>query len=239
MTTELAYQFEEEPVRVVIIAGNPWFVASDIAKALGYRSANDMTRNLHEDERGTHIVRTPSGDQEMNIVSESGMYAAVFKSRRAEAERFRKWVTSDVLPSIRKTGRYELAGHEPPELEIAPDLDAAKVSAGVALVREARRLFGPNGARDVWMQIGLPQPIVDAIGNVKADELTDRIIGILAGRSETTRMEVARAVGVDAEDFKGLRKVSAAMGLAGWASRTVRRNGVLVKRWFPLSVLEG
>lgn len=102
----LSYQFDENAVRIVMIADEPWFVANDVAKVLGYRMASDMTRNLDDDERGTHIVRTPSADQEMNIISESGLYAAILKSRKAEARRFRKWVTGDVLPSLRrKIGR--------------------------------------------------------------------------------------------------------------------------------------
>lgn len=65
-----------------------------------------MTRNLDEDEKGMQIVHTPSGDQEMIVINESGMYAAVLKSRKPEAKPFRKWVTSKVLPTIRKTGSY-------------------------------------------------------------------------------------------------------------------------------------
>lgn len=71
-----------------------------------------MTRMLDEDEKGTHNlrIRSESGveqDREMTIISESGLYACILKSRRAEAQTFRKWVTAEVLPTIRKTGKYE------------------------------------------------------------------------------------------------------------------------------------
>ena len=239
MTALLAYQFEEEPVRVVMIAGEPWFVANDICKVLALSNPRKAVGDLDEDERGVTTSDTLGGQQEMNVISESGLYSLIFRSRKAEAKRFRKWVTAEVLPTIRKTGRYELAGHEPPQLEIAPDLDAAKVAAGVALVREARRLFGANGARDVWMQIGLPQPIVDAVGNMDGDAIVAPIKALLANRTETTRIEITRAVGLDPDSFRDLRRVSTAMALCGWRSRPVRRDGILVKRWFPLSVLEG
>lgn len=101
------FTFRTTEVRTVVVDGNPWFVASDIAKALNFRDAANMTRVLDDDERGTHIMSTPSGDQEMIVINESGMYHAVLKSRKPEAKPFRKWVTAEVLPAIRKTGRYE------------------------------------------------------------------------------------------------------------------------------------
>lgn len=231
MSTALVYQFEEETVRVVSIAGEPWFVASDIAKSLGYRSANDMTRNLHEDERGTHIMRTPSGDQEMNIISESGMYAAIFKSRRPEAERFRKWVTAEVLPSIRKTGRFELPGYDPPPMAPA-DLDPIRLNAQVATVREARRLFGPAAARSLWTQIGLPAPIVDAVPMIQGDNLAEPLKAWLEDQRETTAMGAAKGIGLDDIDRGVLYRVSALLRTFGWVDWPVKREGAKLNMWF-------
>lgn len=108
MSTELIpFDFEGRPVRVVTgTQGEPWFVAADVAQSLEYRMASDMTRSLDADEKGTQIVRTPSGDQEMLVINESGLYSAILKSRKPEAKRFKRWVTSEVLPAIRKTGAY-------------------------------------------------------------------------------------------------------------------------------------
>lgn len=100
------FQFRTTEVRTLVIEGEVWFVASDVAKALGYPEAKDMTRVLDEDEKGRQIVPTLGGDQEMNVINESGLYHAVLKSRKPEARPFRKWVTSEVLPTIRKTGQY-------------------------------------------------------------------------------------------------------------------------------------
>lgn len=86
--------------------GEPWFVAGDVSTALDYSEAKDMTRNLDDDEKGRQIVPTLGGDQEMTVINESGLYSAILKSRKPEAKAFKKWVTSEVLPSIRKTGSY-------------------------------------------------------------------------------------------------------------------------------------
>ena len=85
----------------------PWFVAKDICDALEIKNSRDALRkSLDDDERGTAKVYTPGGPQEMATVSESGFYSIVFASRKDEAKKFRKWVTSEVLPQIRKTGKY-------------------------------------------------------------------------------------------------------------------------------------
>lgn len=102
----IPFTFNTTAVRIVTIDDQVWFVASDIAKALDYADATHMTRVLDEDEQGLHIVETPSGEQQMIIINESGLYHALVKSRKPQAKRFRKWVTAEVLPAIRKTGRY-------------------------------------------------------------------------------------------------------------------------------------
>lgn len=110
MTTISTYNFDGAAVRTTTGAdGEPWFVAADVAAVLDYRMASDMTRILDDDEKGTHIVSTLGGDQELTTISEAGLYAAILKSRKPEAKRFKKWVTSEVLPSIRKTGTYGVA----------------------------------------------------------------------------------------------------------------------------------
>ena len=82
--------------------GEPLFVASDVAGILGYRMASDMTRRLDPDEKGTRSVRTPGGIQEVSVINESGLYEVIIRSDKPDATQFRRWVTSEVLPSIRK-----------------------------------------------------------------------------------------------------------------------------------------
>tara|TARA_R110001583_G_scaffold134993_1_gene286772 strand:+ start:2176 stop:2901 length:726 start_codon:yes stop_codon:yes gene_type:complete len=103
MSNVIPFKFSTSDVRVVERDGDPWFVAKDVSEILGYPSAPQMTRILDDDEKGMHTL---GGDQELSIISESGLFHAALKSRKPEAKPFRKWVTSEVLPSVRKTGGY-------------------------------------------------------------------------------------------------------------------------------------
>lgn len=97
--------------------GEPWFVASDIAKALGYGDATHMTRRLDDDEKGLRLVETHGGQQQMTVITEAGMYSAILGSKVDGAKRFKRWVTHDVLPAIRRDGGYMVArdGETPQE----------------------------------------------------------------------------------------------------------------------------
>lgn len=99
--------------------GEPMFVAGDVAKILGYRMASDMTRRLEEDEKGTRSVRTPGGEQQMAVITEPGLYSAILGSRVPEAKAFKRWVTHEVLPALRREGGYMVARDETPEQTMA------------------------------------------------------------------------------------------------------------------------
>lgn len=100
------FLFETHTVRVVMRDGEPWFVARDVCDALGYEHVPHAMRMLDDDEKGIHILDTLGGQQKASIVSESGLFTLVLRSRKPEARKFFKWVTGKVLPSIRKTGGY-------------------------------------------------------------------------------------------------------------------------------------
>ncbi|WP_082153646.1 BRO family protein [Bacillus sp. LL01] len=93
-------------IRTVTKEGQPWFVAKDVSDVLGFRMASDMARSLDEDEKGTHTIQTHGGNQSLTVISESGLYSAILKSRKPEARQFKRWITHEVLPAIRKTGGY-------------------------------------------------------------------------------------------------------------------------------------
>lgn len=93
-------------LRSVTIDGEPWFVAKDVTDALGLGRAQDSIRYLDDDERGVCLVGTPSGEQQMATVSEAGLYSLILRSRRPEAKVFKRWVTHEVLPAIRRAGSY-------------------------------------------------------------------------------------------------------------------------------------
>lgn len=102
--------YQENPVRMQVIDGQPWFVAKDICDILGLENSRKAVAALDDDEKGVTTSDTPGGKQQVNIVNESGMYALIFQSRKPAARGFRKWVTSEVLPSIRRYGRYAAPG---------------------------------------------------------------------------------------------------------------------------------
>ncbi len=96
-------------IRTVEIDGEAWFVGKDVAEALGYEKPSDAVRkHVDDDDKGISKMETPSGMQNMTIINESGLYALVFGSKLDSAKKFKKWVTSEVLPAIRKNGSYTM-----------------------------------------------------------------------------------------------------------------------------------
>ncbi|MBW5930452.1 anti-repressor protein [Klebsiella michiganensis] len=106
------FNFESDSaIRAIMIDGNPWFFASDVCRAIGIANHRDAVRKLDDDEKGVGSTDTLGGEQESVIISESGLYTLILRCRDAVTPgtipyRFRKWVTGEVLPQIRKTGRY-------------------------------------------------------------------------------------------------------------------------------------
>lgn len=103
------FSFKSSNVRTVVIGDEPWFVASDVCAVLGIKNHRDALMHLDDDEKGVVSNDTPGGNQQVSVINESGLYALVLRSRKPEAKPFIKWVTKEVLPTIRKTGKYEAA----------------------------------------------------------------------------------------------------------------------------------
>jgi len=132
MSTQLApFSFEGQSLRVVTDEqGQPWFVAADVLASL--QLDRKALERLDADEKGGSSIHTLGGDQDMTTVNEPGLYALILGSRKAEAKRFKRWVTHDVIPAIRKTGSYLTPGT--PATLPAPTHD--RVSA-ILLIGEA------------------------------------------------------------------------------------------------------
>lgn len=122
--TPSVFSFTTGAVRVVLRDDAPWFVAADVCAALSIENNRDAMSRLDDDEKGVGSIDTPGGSQVMTIVSESGLYSLVLGSRKPEAKPFKKWVTSEVLPAIRKSGRYEV-GDQLPAVVRSPRLEAS------------------------------------------------------------------------------------------------------------------
>ena len=107
-TRLIPFTYEKKQVRTLVDEnGESWWVAKDVCKVLGFSDHKVALRKLDEDERGGYPLPSPSGIQNYNIINESGLYTLIIRSNKPEARKFRKWVTSEVLPAIRRTGRYE------------------------------------------------------------------------------------------------------------------------------------
>lgn len=108
MTTAISvFEFETQTIRIAILDGEPWFVAKDLCDVLDVANPSQALSRLEEDEKNIIILNEGNrGNPNIAVVSESGMYALVLTSRKPAAKSFRKWVTSEVLPAIRKTGTY-------------------------------------------------------------------------------------------------------------------------------------
>jgi len=108
MTPALFQSAQWGDLRTFDVDGEPWFAAADICRALGIGNVSMATSGLDGDEKGITTTDTLGGRQQIVMVTESGLYAIAFQSRKPEAKEFRKWVTSEVLPALRKTGSYSV-----------------------------------------------------------------------------------------------------------------------------------
>lgn len=102
------WNYESSEVRTVQVNGEPWFVLADVCKVLEIKNSRDAAAKLDGDEKGVALTDTLGGKQHVTIINESGLYTVILRSDKPQAKPFRKWVTSVVLPSIRKTGSYSV-----------------------------------------------------------------------------------------------------------------------------------
>lgn len=170
MSNVIPFDFEGHAVRTLIRDGEPWFVLADVCRVLEVGNPSDAARRLDDDEKATlDNIEGHSGQrggaQSFIIINESGLYAIILTSRKPAAKRFRRWVTGEVLPSIRRTGAYFVAqdntAPEPEEPPVADTCGVDQLPARTAemwlqMVREARLLSGPDAARALWAVSPLP-----------------------------------------------------------------------------------
>ena len=106
MSAVQRFTYAGHAIRTENIDGAPWFVAADVATVLGYSATAALTRRLDDDDKGVRDLHTPGGRQSMAVISEPGLFAAILGSHVPGAKAFKRWITHEVLPEIRKSGSY-------------------------------------------------------------------------------------------------------------------------------------
>lgn len=135
------YTFHGNDVRIGGTPDRPLFVAADVCRVLAIKNNRDALEKLDDDEKGVAITDTLGGPQQLLCVTESGLYSLIFRSRKAEARKFRRWVTEEVLPAIHRTGGYGTAAPPPPA---APPSRLQLAEMVIALEREKEALERQN-----------------------------------------------------------------------------------------------
>ena len=103
------FEFQGRKVRTVIIDKTPYFVGKDVAEVLGYQNpSSDINRHVEKDDRQNYQNGSLGSNRGVTVINESGLYSLILGSKQPNAKEFKRWVTSDVLPTIRKTGQYSV-----------------------------------------------------------------------------------------------------------------------------------
>lgn len=159
MNELIPFHYGDHEVRTVVIDGDPWFVLSDLCAVLTLSQPHRVAARLDDDMKGRTRMTTPGGDQEVTIVSEPGFYSVVMRSDKPEAAPFQRWVTSEVLPSIRKTGQY--ITRPASQIDILrgalDQIEAAQKAAEAAQLEATKanaRIDGIEGRHDYYSALG-------------------------------------------------------------------------------------
>lgn len=174
------FEFSGLQVRATIIDGNPWFIAKDVCEILGLVNSAKATSQLDPDEvTKSYAVDTKGRKQSMSFVNESGLYSLIMRSNKTETKAFRKWVTSEVLPSIRKTGNYTLPQSVTHEPEVLAPVPTGEPSDWLSGLKELAALT-PK-AIDAKVEVAKTQILEEVTQRI---EHLDRKIGSLPINSE-------------------------------------------------------
>lgn len=216
MSNITPFKFNSSTVRVITDDnGEPWFVAKEIAAVLGYSDAEAMTRKLDDDEK-QNLQIVGFGPRGVTVINEAGLYSCILTSQKEEAKPFKRWVTHDVLPSIRKTGRFEAE---------SPDISQAEHAFKLipSVVRAARML-------------GLDRNAAAISANQAVAKLTGANVMRLLGHTHLeaenqsalfyTPTELGRQIGVSGRAFNMLLAEAGLQAKKG-------------EHWAPLATAEG
>lgn len=176
MTALEVFNAGDWSVRTDLVDGEPWFVARDVCAALELADVTSL-RSLDDDEKGTHTVPTPGGNQAVTVINEAGLYSLILRSRKPEAKAFKRWITHDVLPAIRRTGSYS-----PAKFEIPTNLaDALQLASNL----ERQRLALVEKVAEDKPKVELAEAVLEAAGDFSVRETAQALTrdhGIVTGQ---------------------------------------------------------
>lgn len=178
-------------IRTVTIDGNPWFVGKDIAEALGYsNSRKALIDHVDDEDKGVTNRYTPGGKQNLIIINESGLYSLILSSKLPNAKKFKRWVTSEVLPAIRKTGHYEVPGYAPKATSIGEVVNLIKITRQTMKEQGASPSDIAKAVKEICEQFGvnLPQCFIKPKETTMTDvmQMIDFIYAQPRGRGHKT-----------------------------------------------------
>ncbi len=225
MEALLPFDFEDNVVRVVDRDGEPWFVLSDVCRVLDVMNTSDANRRLDDDEKDTlDNIEGIAGPQvqALTIINESGLYSLILTSRKPAAKRFKKWVTADLLPTLRRQGSYHIPERSAP----IPDDPAPQPQPGAGLpdaelerlwlnkISMATRLYGRAAGRRLW-ELSPLEPVAAAVPARRSEGETalttearcclDHLLSAPMDQSTATdALSVADGVRLALEDDDGL-----------------------------------
>ncbi|RSN65455.1 phage antirepressor protein [Amycolatopsis sp. WAC 04182] len=191
MSELIPFDFKGTAVRVVIVDGEPWFVAGDACVVLGYSNSRDaVAKHVRDHQKRVSRIATPSGEQAATVISEGGLYRLLMRARTVLADQFQDWVTDEVLPSIRKTGKFDLTVPE-------TFADALELAA-----KQARELE----AKDA--RIGALEPVAKSW-----EQLAD-------AAGDYSLREAAQILNRDPSISTGQNRLAKTLKGLGWTDRT-------------------
>ena len=197
----IPFSFESHEIRVMLVDNTPWWVAADVCAALDIGNISMALSRLDDDEKGISSVDTLGGKQDVLTVNEPGLYSLILGSRKPEAKAFKRWVTHEVIPSIRQTGSYTVPNAKPAPLADVILLKNRQAKSTLNLYLTAAKLLGTDApmARAIAVDVVKRQTGVDfqplLIGNVIEEKpLTPTELGKLRNwTARGTNLQLALA----------------------------------------------
>lgn len=174
----IPFIYNDKPVRSIERNGEPWFVGKDVCGVLEIKNHNDALGRLDDDERAEVGITDPSGTKFAIIISEAGVYRLVFSSRKTEAEEFKRWLAHEVLPQLRRAGKYAVNKADEQLQRAAEDTVSAQ-RMKIDMVNAARATHGQRYAQALWFKIGLPDVRTLTLGPAPREQEPENCLALL------------------------------------------------------------